>query len=638
MRRSALNLMLSALLAGCGGSGESLNSIPEEPPEPDAPQLLGRVTDLQGNPLDGVRVDFDGRSTESLANGRFMFSDAAGDPRPLVATAPGWSRAWRTVAAISDASQELELRLAPARSVQLPDAALGGVIDGDDGVQIELPAAPLVRSDGTAASGPFTVQWALMNSRPGLRASPGGLWAQDALGERALLESFGMVDVQLWQGDEPLQLRGDEPARLRFPLAATAEYEDGASAPLWHFDEELGLWSQQGWGEVHGGVFEAQVPHFSTWNCDDTFETTCITGRLVDDAGQGVPEVIIRSVGVDYLGTDLVWSFGSGEFVVYARAASEVEVSAVQIVDGSYRDILRTTVSTPGSAGAPCLELPTTVITPPDVDNDGDGFDEDEGDCDDVDPARYPGAMVLCSRIDMDCDGVEDSGVDADGDGWGSCLDCDDSDPRRHPQALEICDGVDDNDCEGDPDPTRARRRRGRQLVVRRRLRRHRSHRRGPVLRGRRSRGGRLRLRPAYRRLGVLRRRRGADPARRRPLPVPGRGRAPRLRRGSAGRHRLLDSRRAGPAAAHRGVRRVVGWRHRRLRRHDRGRRALLGPHRSAAAARRRRRGGRARRRRLCSADRRADHLLGHSRVHHGHLPRRRGERRGGLRALQLHG
>jgi len=42
------------------------------------------------------------------------------------------------------------------------------------------------------------------------------------------------------------------------------------------------------------------------------------------------------------------------------------------------------------------------------VDNDADGLDECQGDCDDGDPSKYPGAPEDCDGADQDCDGLVD--------------------------------------------------------------------------------------------------------------------------------------------------------------------------------------------------------------------------------------
>ena len=95
------------------------------------------------------------------------------------------------------------------------------------------------------------------------------------------------------------------------------------------------------------------------------------------------------------------------------------------------------------------------------TDDDGDGFSETEGDCNDGDPAIYPGAdEVPYDGVDQDCSGGDLT--DVDGDGFiaeeSSGNDCDDLDAAVHPGATEIpydevdqdCSGADLTDVDGD--------------------------------------------------------------------------------------------------------------------------------------------------------------------------------------------
>ncbi len=114
-----------------------------------------------------------------------------------------------------------------------------------------------------------------------------------------------------------------------------------------------------------------------------------------------------------------------------------------------------------GVAG--CLE-PFDEANPldPEHDMDGDGYTEDDGDCDDNNPKLSPGENEICDGLDNDCDGnVGDEELDQDGDGFVPCDswvgedpdvhgdgDCNDDDATTYPLVDESCDGL-DNDCDG---------------------------------------------------------------------------------------------------------------------------------------------------------------------------------------------
>jgi hypothetical protein len=90
-----------------------------------------------------------------------------------------------------------------------------------------------------------------------------------------------------------------------------------------------------------------------------------------------------------------------------------------------------------------------------DLDNDGDGFTENQGDCNDSDNTIYPGATETpYDGIDQDCSGADLT--DFDGDGFDAVeaggTDCNDNNPSIYPGAEEVCDDGIDNNCDGQID------------------------------------------------------------------------------------------------------------------------------------------------------------------------------------------
>ncbi|HND34163.1 MAG TPA: putative metal-binding motif-containing protein, partial [Myxococcota bacterium] len=110
-------------------------------------------------------------------------------------------------------------------------------------------------------------------------------------------------------------------------------------------------------------------------------------------------------------------------------------------------------------------------------DDDGDGYREIDGDCDDSSSAVHPEVDEICDGLDNDCNGDADGDAldirawfqDRDQDGYGnddvsrlSCDpvptyseengDCDDDDATVHPDAEVICGEPGDRNCDGVPE------------------------------------------------------------------------------------------------------------------------------------------------------------------------------------------
>ena len=155
----------------------------------------------------------------------------------------------------------------------------------------------------------------------------------------------------------------------------------------------------------------------------------------------------------------------------------EVEPSSEPAEEPSNEDNEPAEEPTSEPTSEPTTE-PSNEPDPLDVDNDGDGFTENEGDCLDSNSQIFPGSDEVCDLLDNDCDGSIDNNpidgqayfLDDDGDGFGTGFgagttcdevpegysieigDCDDTDASVNPDGLELCDDGLDNDCNGSID------------------------------------------------------------------------------------------------------------------------------------------------------------------------------------------
>lgn len=310
---------------GTGGGGGGVDGLGT---------IVGLVSLVDGEALAGVEIKAGGQTAITDNRGIFTLEEVPVGTVQVLVNEPAYTRGHRRVVLEDGQSRTISLKVLPKQTMTLPDASVGGVVTGTDGVRLTFPAGAFRDANGDPVAGSVDVLYALVNTSQNMAAAPGGMIAAQGDDELAL-ESFGMVDVTFAQNDEPLTFDGT--AELSFPLYAGQGFSNGDPVGLYSFDEEAGVWRQEGQGTVQDGQFIADVDHFSWWNCDKPLsDKSCITGVLSAPDGSPAASTNVDVVGLDYLTSLSAVTDADGSFCITVKRASQNNLAAFGADDDGF--------------------------------------------------------------------------------------------------------------------------------------------------------------------------------------------------------------------------------------------------------------------------------------------------------------
>lgn len=345
------------------------------------------VRSERGQPLAGVGVtlaDASGSSASATtgADGRATLRTGTGVPLVLRFAKEGHAeQVQRLEVPAGDEPGFVQVTLRErAPAVTLPDAAAGGTLDGPDGVRVVFAPGSLVDASGNPATGPVQVAMTPVDVTESPRAFPGRFEGLAGDGQQGLIVSFGVVEVVLRQGGQPLQLAPGRSATLEIPVYARQgldgrPLQPGDTYPMWSLNPRTGLWVAEATGTVvaapgtpEGLALRGEVTHFSWWN-HDLFTAPPYRPRpkcLVDSNYDGVLEDLS---GTGYCwheaGTPTNWEPRLRQFGAVpggdTRRALQARVSTDPPTTPPRQPAFIATAATPAGGGA---ELPI----PPDMD------------------------------------------------------------------------------------------------------------------------------------------------------------------------------------------------------------------------------------------------------------------------------
>ena len=230
--------------------------------------ITGRVIDEAGKSVAGALVRGHGASATTNANGVFVLQNVSvpSTRAVVLVTKNGYFTGARAAYPSANKITTMMLMLQESKQTATVNAATGGKVSVG-GASIDLPANGYVDAQGKAYNGTVSVAARYLDptSNSYYDVFSGDMAALRTDNSSVELTSFGVVRVLLKgaQG-QPLNLAAGSTATINFPSAGATD----AEIPLWHFDEQRGIWVEEGKAVNTGGRYIGTVTHFTDWNLD----------------------------------------------------------------------------------------------------------------------------------------------------------------------------------------------------------------------------------------------------------------------------------------------------------------------------------------------------------------------------------
>lgn len=257
--------------------------------------FIGQIIDENENPISNATVNIGSASAQTDINGVFIIKNASvkSNFAYVTATKTGYLKGSRTLIPTTGPNN-VKIMLLSATVVGTVNSGSNGNVTLPNGTKVAFDGN-FKKPDGAAYSGSVSViMHHLDPSDENVEAKmPGSLLASDANGQAKVLETFGMVNVELMgTGGEKLQLSGA--ASIEMPITAGQATSSPSIIPLWHFDEEAGYWVEEGSATKVGNKYVGTVSHFSWWNCDAQFPTVNLCLTVVNPNNQPIANVQVE--------------------------------------------------------------------------------------------------------------------------------------------------------------------------------------------------------------------------------------------------------------------------------------------------------------------------------------------------------
>ncbi|RNC88148.1 MAG: carboxypeptidase regulatory-like domain-containing protein [Winogradskyella sp.] len=258
--------------------------------------FFGQVVDENQSPIENVTITIGNVTATTDAFGVFSINSASAFENFAYVTAEkqGYITGSRTLIPAQNEINQIKIILIEKDIVETIDSGQASTVNLPNGSSVSFDGN-FVTAQGTPYNGLVNVIFEHLspdNSRM-TDMMPGMLYAQNTQGNAVVLETYGMLAVELEStGGEPLQLAQGSRSIITIPLPNNAS-NPPSSIPLWYFDEADGYWKEEGQASLQGNTYVGEVSHFTFWNYDFPYPPINLCITLRDENGNVLPNTAL---------------------------------------------------------------------------------------------------------------------------------------------------------------------------------------------------------------------------------------------------------------------------------------------------------------------------------------------------------
>lgn len=253
-----------------------IDNTPEEPIVETMYQqtVYGSVVGPDEEPIVNALLEAQGRTTQTNEFGLFeMTAIDVSDVKGAYITVKmdGFFDTGFRIYTSNISTQKVNVEMVPKVIVTTINGRDGGEATLDNGTKIEFAPGSIAK-DGATHEGLVNIYAYYLDPSVSdfMDRSPGDLSGVRTDQTAVLLNSFGMIAVELESSTgEALNVAPGQLADITVPVPSTLLSDAPSTIPLWHFDDNIQRWVEEGEATLEGGVYVGKVSHFSWWNCDD---------------------------------------------------------------------------------------------------------------------------------------------------------------------------------------------------------------------------------------------------------------------------------------------------------------------------------------------------------------------------------